>query len=324
MTQGHEQPIRETIQNDTSALSANGAATLPNPIRSHEPEASRESPARSMKDHVLTAVLALVFGTIGAYAFHRYQGEPTPPAADDRPDEAADKGPSTLELNDQIARLTDRLDGVSKQLKAMPEPEPPAGLSDLQVRVAEVSKGTEEIPSLREEIKRLDSRIDNMTETIALVRHDLNAIPAHNGTIRTTSAEPGAPRRAGTETRRPETPERRDALKPVSEKLAPSEVLAQAIALFDRREYKGASEIFSKLEQTNPDDARVWYYAALAHGLGTDQWAANGAGRLVEKGIEREKAGTPPPSVIDDTFKNLTSATGKDWLASYRNRVNTR
>jgi TolA-binding protein len=324
MTQGHEHPIRETIQNDTSTLSANGAAPLSPPVHAHEPEAPREAPARSMKDHVLTAVLALAFGMIGSYAFLRFHGESSPPAATDRHDETPDKGPSTQDLSDQIARLTDRLDGVSKQLKAMPEPEPPSGLSDLQVRVAEVSKGTEEIPSLREEIKRLDGRIDNITGTIALIRHDLNAIPTRPGTVRTTSAAPDAPPRPETATRRPETRERQEAVRSVSDKLAPPEVFEQGIALFDQQKYKDASEIFSKLEQTNPDDARVWYYAALAHGFATDQWTADGAGRLVEKGIEREKAGTPPPPVIDDAFKNLTSATGKDWLASYRNRASQR
>jgi len=78
------------------------------------------------------------------------------------------------------------------------------------------------------------------------------------------------------------------------------------------------------MELTDPDDARVWYYAALAHGFATKQWNEDGAGRLVEKGIERERAGTPPKPVIDETFKGLTSATGKDWLAGYRQRVDRR
>ena len=63
----------------------------------------------------------------------------------------------------------------------------------------------------------------------------------------------------------------------------------------------------------------------LAHGFTTKQWNEDGTGRLVEKGIEhREREGTPPKSVIDETFKGLTSANGKDWLASYRQRASSR
>lgn len=39
---------------------------------------------------------------------------------------------------------------------------------------------------------------------------------------------------------------------------------------------------------------------------------------LVQTGIEREKAGTPSSSEIDAGFRDLTPATGKDWLAAYR------
>lgn len=39
---------------------------------------------------------------------------------------------------------------------------------------------------------------------------------------------------------------------------------------------------------------------------------------LVQTGIEREKAGTPNSSEIDAGFRDLTPATGKDWLAAYR------
>ena len=39
---------------------------------------------------------------------------------------------------------------------------------------------------------------------------------------------------------------------------------------------------------------------------------------LVQTGIEREKAGTPSSSEIDAAVRDLTAATGKDWLAAYR------
>jgi hypothetical protein len=41
----------------------------------------------------------------------------------------------------------------------------------------------------------------------------------------------------------------------------------------------------------------------------------------VKKGIERERAGTPPADQIDAAFSILTPDTGKDWLATYRKRA---
>jgi hypothetical protein len=86
-------------------------------------------------------------------------------------------------------------------------------------------------------------------------------------------------------------------------------------------QYKDSREFFRRLESETPDDARVWYYSALANGFATGQWDSPGTRQLVEKGIAREGAGTPDRSTIDAEFKDLTSATGKDWLSAYRSRV---
>jgi hypothetical protein len=45
------------------------------------------------------------------------------------------------------------------------------------------------------------------------------------------------------------------------------------------------------------------------------------AARLAEKGAERERADTPVAPRIDAAFRDLTPATGKDWLAYYRGRA---
>jgi hypothetical protein len=97
--------------------------------------------------------------------------------------------------------------------------------------------------------------------------------------------------------------------------------LAQGIDLFKQGKYKDAYAYFEKLEQTNPDDARVWYYAALSSGLSTRDWKLDEseASRLVKKGVEREKAGTPPRAEIDAAFRDLIDKTGKGWLEWYRN-----
>ena len=58
-----------------------------------------------------------------------------------------------------------------------------------------------------------------------------------------------------------------------------------------------------------------------ANGFATGQWDGGETERLVTRGIEREKAGSPPPAQIDAAFSILTRANGKDWLDFYRKRA---
>ena len=96
--------------------------------------------------------------------------------------------------------------------------------------------------------------------------------------------------------------------------------LGAGTTLFDKGDYAGALAVFETLGREFPDDARVWYFTALAQGLATGQWRGETL-ELVSKGIDREKAGTPTAAEINAAFSRLTSATGKDWLAFYRQHV---
>ncbi len=96
--------------------------------------------------------------------------------------------------------------------------------------------------------------------------------------------------------------------------------IAQAVDLFKEGKYAEAVTAFKRLQSTAADDARVWYYSALANGLATRQWRGE-TERLVLAGLDREKAGTPPTAEIDASFSGLTAANGKDWLAGYRKRI---
>jgi hypothetical protein len=55
-------------------------------------------------------------------------------------------------------------------------------------------------------------------------------------------------------------------------------------------------------------------------GFSTGQWTG-GTQQLVEKGIERERAGTPSASVLDATFGELPATLGRNWLGEYRRRA---
>ena len=112
-------------------------------------------------------------------------------------------------------------------------------------------------------------------------------------------------------------PDTRRRARQARDRLADSKALSAAADLFRAGKYKEARDAFDKLEISNPDDARVWYYAALSYGFSTKDWT-DGAVRLVEKGIAREEAGTPRTAEIDAEFKDLTPPNGKDWLSAYR------
>jgi hypothetical protein len=319
MTQGHEPQYQEPARHD--APSPEAASTAPTsgaaPVgrgNLEQSEASRGGPARSLKSHALSAILALVFGMIGAYATLHFLEAPTRPSdltGGDQPKDPYEGGPTTKDLSDQVAKLSDRLDTVNRRIDALPKPAPPPDLSDLEVSVADMTKVTEEVGPIRDAVKRIDDRIDDLSQRIRSLGDEVHARASRTRAERRTQLST-------------ERTERTDATATVPEQLASDEALARGAALFRQQKYKDALDLFRKLELTNSDDARVWYFAALAHGFATKQWKDDGSETLVEKGIERERAGTPPSPVIDETFKDLTSATGKDWLAAYRNRVKAR
>jgi hypothetical protein len=92
------------------------------------------------------------------------------------------------------------------------------------------------------------------------------------------------------------------------------------VSQFRRARYREAYDVFQKLEQSHPDDARVWYYAALSYGLSSKDWGQT-TQSMVKQGVTREKSGQPQKSVIDSAFAGLTKETGKEWLDFYRRRA---
>ena len=110
--------------------------------------------------------------------------------------------------------------------------------------------------------------------------------------------------------------EARAAAKPAAPDLAP------ALKLFRDRQYPAASVAFRALTSSHPDDARVWYFAALANGFATGQWRGE-TEDLVTEGIERERAGKAAAE-IDAAFADLPPGSGREWLAFYRRRASAK
>ena len=103
----------------------------------------------------------------------------------------------------------------------------------------------------------------------------------------------------------------------------PAADLGPARKLFRDRQYAAASAAFRALTSSHPDDARAWYYAALANGFATGQWRGE-TEDLVAKGVDRERAGTPPAAEIEASLADIPTGSGREWLSFYRQRASAR
>lgn len=263
---------------------------------------------------LLTAVVALGCGLGGAYLFTRYFGgtaldhhestTTTTATATARPAGREPRAPTPSEMSDRIDDLKSRLavlkHQVDDQAKVAVAPE----LAALQVRVADVSRMADGLAPLPGQFDHLTNRVAELSTQLSTLRNDVSSLQTRGGRSPRLASSGSVPR----------------ALTPAPIPEPTSASLDRGAALFREGRYQEALAVFEALERSTPDDARVWYFAALCNGFSTGNWN-NGAVTLVEKGIAREAAGTPTSARIDDVFKGLTTSTGKNWLAAYRSRV---
>ncbi len=263
---------------------------------------------------LMTAVVALGCGLGGAYLFTRYFGgtaldhhestTTTAATAAARPAGREPRAPTPSEMSDRIDDLKSKLavlkNQVDDQTKLAVAPE----LGALQVRVADVSRAADSLAPLPGQFDHLTNRVVELSTQLSTLRDDVGSLQTRGGRSPRLASSGPVPR----------------VLAPAPTPELTSVSLDRGASLFREGRYKEALAVFETLELSTPDDARVWYFAALCNGFSTGNWN-NGAVTLVEKGIAREAAGTPPSARIDDVFKGLTTSTGKNWLAAYRSRV---
>ena len=192
-------------------------------------------------------------------------------------------------------------------------PEPPAELAELRAELGRLRATAGDLASLPGEVRQIDDRVKNVSATLKNVHEEMAA-------LRARTEKPPAPVSAPVA----HDADRAVTLAAAEDASTPADEvrtqLQAGIKLFRRNRFTEALGVFNRLELTNPDDARVWYYAALSLGFATNQWTG-GTLQLVEKGIERERAGTPSTSTIDAAFSDLAPALGREWLGEYRRRA---
>lgn len=344
----HEERLPSGEQTvSTVPPTAQGTPTIASPPRAQAtaPRAQGVSP-RSGKGarFVLWCLASLFFGGLGGYlsdhhdkilaVFGEVTGNTATNAAGESSSSQAEKAASAdavaayaSEVRDLLARidkLTQETRGLKERFDAQPRPEDCPSVAALQIKVAELAKAASEVAPLAGRVERTDNRLENLNQIVNDLQDSLGTARARAARNITPSSNTSSPSgTASTALSNPAEAGRHETNKPVlagASHDASRQELDPGVSLFQQGKYKEAFDRFSQLELTRPDDARVWYFAALSRGLSTKSWG-NGTEQLVERGIERERAGTPKTAEIDEAFRSLTSDTGKDWLQAYRQRV---
>jgi TolA-binding protein len=273
---------------------------------------------------LISAVLALLFGGAGAWAYERFLARPEV----ERPAEASAPKSGDAETTKALTRLEDRinsLSGQSKQLESriesIPKPAPPPDLASLEQKVARVDGLSEQLEALSKTLEPLRQKIAQDEGKIRELDAKLDELRSESRTsgTRPEASRSGASSRDAASGSTPVGPTGSPSPRPEPGGSVDS-ALGRGESLFRAGRYEDAYQFFRNLLQSRSDDARIWYYAALSYGLATNDWRGQ-TEQWVQQGVALEKAGKPQKSAIDSAFAGLTKETGKEWLAFYRNRA---
>ncbi len=205
-----------------------------------------------------------------------------------------------VDLMVRVDRMADRVDKMTRRDQTSPV------LQTLQFEVGEIFHELDSMAATAAKVRDHDRQLARALDEIKGLRSRLDAIttaPSASLTAALTSREPVAmPAPA------PPTP---------IELGPPSTAMERGISLLEHGQYEEARRLFEQLTRKHPLDARVWYYAAIAVGLASGDWNDE-ARELAEKGIERERANSPPAAEIDASLNTSTQIKGKSWLNGLR------
>jgi len=216
-----------------------------------------------------------------------------------------------------------RVDEAEKTSKKVADKE-----AGVETKVQDLSRNLEERPAptnFAPQIKTIEDRLADLGKSLADLNDQFTGLNKKVDAMSQGNVLESSPKFASVENRLTEVSGTLETLKakvaamttPVA--LAADE-MSQAVAYFKQGKWTEARNLFTKLQADSPDDARVWYFSALAEGLASRDWKGEPE-RLVAAGMAREKAGKPDKAKIDAAFADLTPATGQDWLAFYRSRA---
>jgi uncharacterized protein YoxC len=280
---------------------------------------------------LISAALAIVCGGAGAWAYERFLAQPT----GGNPAEAPTAQGRDSETSKTLARVDERIQGLSDQynslsqqnkqlqdrLEAMLKAAAPdlAPIEEKVARVGQLSQQVEaigkQVAPLHEQVAQYAKKVTELDAKLDEVLREASTAPERVPGRRGREGSPSGADRAPTS----EGPEG----APAATENAGASVdqgLESGIGQFREKRYRDAYRTFRRLLISHPDDARIWYYSALAYGLGSNDWGRI-TESMAEEGVSREKASHPPKSAIDSALAGLTKETGKEWIDAYRQRA---
>ena len=233
---------------------------------------------------------------------------PTPASAETPAPQPTPAQPSLTEaLAADLKATEERLTALSNKIDALPKPEPPADLKPLEDKLAEQSKSIENLVPVPEKLGKIEETVGGLNQSVDSIKREIESLKEAVkkatealAALATATAKPAAVA--------PAEPEAKNA------------EFDNAAGLFKAGKYNDSEAIFAKLAAANPNDARVFYFAALAKGSAKAIWTGE-TETLVNKGIDLEKAGSPKKDEIDAAFADLLPQL-KTWLDAYRKRAN--
>jgi peptidoglycan hydrolase CwlO-like protein len=310
----------------------------------------RKQPARSGSANgaaiVTSALLSLIFGAAGAWAYEKYLAQLIAekfPAASTTQGRDSEAPKNLTQMDDRIKSLSDQYKQLQSRLDAVAKPTP---FPDLEQKVAQIGQLSQQIEAIgkkldplpaqlaesEKKVTELDTKlkgaqVGQLSQQIEAIGKKLDPLPAQlvQSEKKVTELEAKLDelrKEVSVAHSRAPADRSRDGSPASSEKGESSvdTALEPGVSQFRSARYREAYDVFQKLEQSHPDDARVWYYAALSYGLSSNDWGQT-TRSMVEQGVTQEKSGHPQKSVIDSAFAGLTKETGKEWLDFYRRRA---
>lgn len=326
------------------------AGTIPRPAeRSPQPIPTAPAPAEQGRPQtsilVGGAVVCFLFGMLVAWASSHLFAKPSPaPEVAVAPPTPASEAPaapapSAADLDPiktRLGELGEQIDEFEKQMADAPKPQAPVDLAPIRQRIDDVAKSFEAIDPIAKQFQSLSSQLDGLESSVKGLKGEIGTLQAKEkdaepektaslpaSSVPTSIPAQATPAAAPTTT----TPTESLTLEPAqpSQEKEPAAVplenqtFAQGIELLNGGKFDDAYKFFEKLGTTNPNDARVWYFAALGYGWAHDDFKPGSKTlSLLQKGLEREKAGTPASSEVEKAFKELSSDSGKLWLTFKR------
>ena len=205
-------------------------------------------------------------------------------------------------LGRELARLEDRLNARTNAPPAPLAPPAPPDLASLRTRIDDLVKESQRLSPLPATFESLRQRADALEKGLNALRTEVTAAPKRIDASLNALKDAMASRSA-------------------SDQVSPADIARDlgAVLFYDGK-YPAAREVFLTLVQNYPNDARLWYFAALANGLTTGDWTGESE-RMMRQGLACEHRGSPKRPDIEAQFSTLTSEQGKNWLQEWRKRA---